>query len=80
MPYRPLIIGALLWIVGTVAIRLGGQGLLHPNRPAATLILYLASFGLMALTSAVNVRPGNASTVTCAGSPVCTFDSACCGR
>src|SRR5580658_6995186 len=49
MPYRPLIIGALLWIVGTVAIRLGGQGLLHPNRPAATLILYLASFVLMAL-------------------------------
>jgi hypothetical protein len=25
MRYRPLIIGALLWIVGTVAIRLGGQ-------------------------------------------------------
>jgi hypothetical protein len=49
MRYRPLIIGALLWIVGTVAIRLGGQGLLHPNRPAATLILYLASFVLMAL-------------------------------
>jgi uncharacterized protein DUF5367 len=49
MRYRPLIIGVLLWIVGTVAIRLGGRGLLHANRPVATLILYLASFVLMAL-------------------------------
>jgi|ERR1700721_1483038 len=49
MRYRILVAGALLWIVGTVAIRLGGHGLLHPNRPVATLDLYLASFALMAL-------------------------------
>jgi hypothetical protein len=49
MRYRVLRIGVLLWIVGTVAIRLGGRGLLHANRPVATLILYLASFVLMAL-------------------------------
>jgi hypothetical protein len=49
MRYRVLFTGALLWIVGTVAIRLGGRGVLHPNRPLATLILYLASFALMAL-------------------------------
>jgi hypothetical protein len=49
MQYRVLRVGILLWIVGTVAIRLGGRGLLHPNRPVATLILYLASFVLMAL-------------------------------
>jgi uncharacterized protein DUF5367 len=49
MRYRVVRIGVLLWIVGTFAIRLGGRGLLHVNRPVATLILYLASFVLMAL-------------------------------
>lgn len=49
MYYRVLRIGILLWIVGTVAIRLGGRGLLHSNRPVTTLILYLASFVAMAL-------------------------------
>jgi hypothetical protein len=49
MRCRILFTGALLWVVGTVAIRLGGRGLLHANRPVATLILYLASFMLMAL-------------------------------
>jgi hypothetical protein len=49
MPYRILSIGVLLWVVGTVAIRLGGRGLLHSNRPVTTLILYLISFVLMAL-------------------------------
>src|SRR5580658_11136973 len=49
MRYRILCIGILLWFVGTVAIRLAGRGLLHPNRPVATLVLYLASLVLMAL-------------------------------
>jgi hypothetical protein len=47
--YRTLRIGAGLWIVGTVAIRLGGRGLLHANRPVVTLILYVSSFVVMAL-------------------------------
>jgi len=46
---RILRIGVLLWLVGTVAIRLAGQRLLHSGRPYATLILYLISFLLMAL-------------------------------
>jgi hypothetical protein len=42
-------IGVLLWLVGTAAIRLAGQRLLHSGRPYGTLILYLISFLLMAL-------------------------------
>jgi uncharacterized protein DUF5367 len=49
MSHRLLFTGALLWVVGTVAIRLGGRGFLHANRPVTTLILYLASFAMMAL-------------------------------
>jgi hypothetical protein len=49
MRHRVLRIGTVLWIVGTAAIRLGGRGLLHSNRPVATLVLYLASFVLMAM-------------------------------
>jgi len=46
---RALGLGLLLWLVGTVAIRLVGQRLLHPNRPVQTVILYLLSFVLMGL-------------------------------
>jgi len=49
MRYRILRIGVLLWVAGTFAIRLGGRGLLHANRPVAALILYLISFAAMAL-------------------------------
>lgn len=49
MNYRIFRIGVLLWLVGTAAIRLAGQRLLHSDRPYATLILYLVSFLLMAL-------------------------------
>jgi hypothetical protein len=49
MNYRIFRIGVLLWLVGTAAIRLAGQRLLHSDRPYATLILYLISFALMAL-------------------------------
>jgi|SRR5579863_7478597 len=48
MHYRPLRIGVLLWLVGTVAIRLVGQRLLYANRAGATLILYGVSFVAMA--------------------------------
>jgi len=49
MHSRILLIGVLLWTVGTVAIRLAGQRLLHPDRPLASLVLYLGSFVLMGL-------------------------------
>jgi Family of unknown function (DUF5367) len=46
---RTLLLGLLLWLAGTVAIRLVGQRLLHANRPVQTVILYLLSFVLMGL-------------------------------
>ena len=49
MRYRVLFTGMLLWVGGTVAIRLGGRGVLYANRPVTTLVLYLVSFALMAL-------------------------------
>ena len=51
MQYRVLRVGILLWIVGTVGVRLAGRGLLHSNRPVTSLILYLTSFVLMALVA-----------------------------
>jgi hypothetical protein len=44
-----LLAGLLLWIAGTVGIRLSGQRLLVPDQAARTLLLYLVSFVLMAL-------------------------------
>lgn len=41
--------GLLLWMVGTVAIRIGGQRVLAPNRDVRTAVLYLASFAVMAV-------------------------------
>jgi hypothetical protein len=46
---RAFLYGLLLWIVGTIAIRVVGQRVLHPDRPLASVILYLFSFLLMAL-------------------------------
>jgi len=46
---RFFLYGLLLWIVGTLAIRLGGERILHPGRLLSTVILYLVSFVLMAL-------------------------------
>jgi hypothetical protein len=46
---RAFLYGLLLWIVGTVTIRLAGQRLLHPGRPLSTFILYLVSFVSMAV-------------------------------
>lgn len=46
---RILLLGLLIWLVGTVAIRLTGQHVLHANQSMQTVILYLLSFVLMAL-------------------------------
>ena len=39
----------LLWLLGTIAIRLLGHRLLHANQPLQTVILYVLSFVLMGL-------------------------------
>ena len=44
-----LLLGMILWLVGTVAIRLIGHRLLHANQPLQTVILYVLSFVLMGL-------------------------------
>lgn len=44
---RVLLSGLLLWIVGTIAIRLGGHYILRTGRPFSTVTLYLLSFFLM---------------------------------
>jgi hypothetical protein len=41
--------GFLLWLAGTIAIRLAGQRTLHANHVSSTFILYLVSFVLMGL-------------------------------
>jgi hypothetical protein len=46
---RAFLTGFLMWMAGTIGIQLGGRGLLHASRTPQTLILYLASFLLMAL-------------------------------
>lgn len=43
---RVLLVGLLFWLAGTLTIRFIGQHLLQPER---ALLLYLASFVLMAL-------------------------------
>jgi hypothetical protein len=46
---RAFLLGVLLWLVGTIAIRLAGHRLLHAHEPWQTVILYLLSFVLMGL-------------------------------
>lgn len=46
---RAFLYGLLLWILGTLVIRFTGRGLFHPTRPLSTVILYLASFVLLAV-------------------------------
>jgi hypothetical protein len=46
---RSLAAGLLIWITGSVAIRLAGHRLLMPGHITQTIGLYLASFVLMAL-------------------------------
>ena len=45
---RVLVVGLLFWVVGTVMIRFLGQHLLQPER---ALLLYAASFVLMAFVA-----------------------------
>ena len=47
--FRPLLLGLLLWIMGTLGVRFGGYRFLLPHSPVRTLLLDLASFLLMAL-------------------------------
>src|SRR2546421_11914800 len=44
-----LLIGILLWATGTATLRLAGHGILRPAAGPRVLLLYLASFALMAL-------------------------------
>jgi len=48
---RVLQLGFLLWLAGTIGIRLDGHRLLHPNQPVRTALLYLISFVLMAFVA-----------------------------
>ncbi|MGA2579812.1 MAG: DUF5367 family protein [Bryobacteraceae bacterium] len=48
MYLRTISTGMLIWTGATVAIRLAGHRLLQPGHPAQTVLLYLASFVLMA--------------------------------
>jgi hypothetical protein len=43
------IIGLVLWVAGTIGIRLAGQHMLHPHNVAGTVLLYVFSFVLMGL-------------------------------
>jgi Family of unknown function (DUF5367) len=46
---RAFFIGLLLWAAGTVAIRLTGQRTLQMHHVSRIVILYIVSFGLMAV-------------------------------
>jgi len=48
MHARLLLSGFVLWIAGTAGLRIAGQRVFHPENPASTLILFAASFPLMA--------------------------------
>jgi hypothetical protein len=50
--FRPVtyffLYGLGLWLVGTVALRLGGEHLLNPSQPTVIALLFAVSFPLMA--------------------------------
>jgi hypothetical protein len=46
---RIFITGFVIWLAASIALRVMGQYLLHPESPAAIAILLVASFPLMAL-------------------------------
>lgn len=48
---RILIIGLVIWLGGTLALRFFGQYLLRPGSPLAILLLLLLSFPLMAIVA-----------------------------
>jgi uncharacterized protein DUF5367 len=45
---RAFRLGIVLWVVGTIGIRLSGHRLLRPDHVSQTLLLFAASFVLMA--------------------------------
>lgn len=50
--YKPLLLsGLVLWIAGTVALRVWGRAILHPGSPSAALALFAVSFALMFLVA-----------------------------
>src|SRR5579863_1070471 len=49
MNRRLLFSGLAIWLVGTIALRVMGQRLLHPNHGMGTLVLFAVSFLLMAI-------------------------------
>jgi hypothetical protein len=49
MQRRLFLCGLEIWALGTIALRLTGQHLLHPGDWVRTLLLFAASFPLMAL-------------------------------
>lgn len=65
---RLLLLGLTLWFVGTVLIRLTPARFLPADRPAAILVLYVISFGLMfVLMRQLVVRPREAPKAGLAG-------------
>ncbi len=49
MQKRIFLLGFLIWVIGTVGVRLAGPHLLRASNPSHTMILYIVSFVLMAL-------------------------------
>jgi len=74
---RPLIAGIILWLVGTIGIRLGGQFLL---RPGYALALYAISFALMAFLVPRILRGSTdrRAAVTLLMLPTLTLDALAC--
>jgi hypothetical protein len=51
MHMSTLLAGFVLWLCGTVAIRLAGHKLLQLERPPRTIVLYTISLAVMALSA-----------------------------
>ena len=75
---RPLISGIVLWLVGTITIRLAGQHLLHPDRPLWTLALYAVSFAAMAFVAPRILTGDRRAAVTLLMLPTLIFDALAC--
>jgi hypothetical protein len=48
MNTRLILYGSIGWLAATATLRFLGQGILHPGNVTATLLLFAASFALMA--------------------------------
>jgi len=72
---RALLTGIVIWLIGTIGIRLGGQWLL---RPRFALALYALSFIAMALVAPRLLRGDRRSAVTLLMLPTLTLDALAC--